>query len=102
MKNKRITIRLSDDEYNAIAAKAESAFMTESAYVRAAALKHHVTVVPGLKEVAHELKGIGRNLNQLTILSHEGKISTANLSEAYSALEKLYGQLSGLASMEKR
>lgn len=102
MKNKRITIRLSDDEYSTITAKAESAFMTESEYVRAAALRHRVTVVPGLKEVAHELKGIGRNLNQLTILSHEGKISTANLSEAYSALEKLYGQLSEIASMEKR
>ena len=102
MKSKRITIRLSDEEYNKIAEKAASAYMTESAYVRAAALRHKITVIPGLREVAHELKGIGRNLNQLTILSHDGKISTARLGDTCDSLEKVYEQLSALASMEKR
>ena len=102
MKNKRITVRFSDDEYDKVIEKAASAYMTESAYVRAAALRHKITVVPGLREVAHELKGIGRNLNQLTILSHEGKISTARLGDTCDALEKVYEQLSALAGTEKR
>lgn len=102
MKNKRITVRFSEDEYGKVVEKAASAFMTESAYVRAAALRHRITVVPGLKEVAHELKGIGRNLNQLTVLSHEGKISTARLGDTCDALEKIYARLSELASSEKR
>lgn len=43
-----------------------------------------------------ELKAIGRNLNQLTVLSHQGKISAVNLSEAVSTLQKVYDAINVL------
>ena len=49
-----------------------------------------------LKPVLSELKAIGRNLNQLTVLSHQGKISAVNLTEAVSTLQKVYAAINVL------
>ena len=56
----------------------------------------------GLKEHNHELKGIGRSLNQLTILAHEGRLSVVDLDSVFSALEKNYIGLCELAEQEQR
>ena len=70
----RITLRLTPEQYETIVSKADTAQMSVSAYVRAAALRHRVVVVDGLREITHELKGIGRSLNQLTVLCNMGRI----------------------------
>ena len=66
-KDIRITVRLTPEQYESICARAETAQMTPSTYIRAVAMRHKVVVVDGLKEFTHELKGIGRNLNQLAM-----------------------------------
>lgn len=101
-KDIRIIFRVTPEEYETIKAKADQAHMSVSAYVRAAALRHKVVVVDGLKEHTHELKGIGRSLNQLTILAHEGRISAVDLDSVFSALEKNYIGLCKLADQERR
>ena len=101
-KEVRITLRLTQEQYKSILAKADAAQIAVSAYVRAAALRHKIVVVDGLKEHTHELKGIGRSLNQLAILAHEGRISAANLDSVYAALEKNYIGLCTLAGQEQR
>lgn len=101
-KDIRITFRVTPENYERIRAKAEQAHMSVSAYIRAAALRHKVVVVDGLKEHTHELKGIGRSLNQLAILAHEGRISAVNLDSTYAALEKNYIGLCTLAGQEQR
>ena len=101
-KEVRVTLRITQEQYKSILAKAAAAQMAVSAYVRAAALRHKVVVVDGLKEHTHELKGIGRSLNQLAILAHEGRISAANLDGVYAALEKNYIGLCTLAGQERR
>ena len=58
--------------------------------------------VDGLREYTHELKGVGRSLNHLAILAHEGRISTVNLDSACAALEKNYIGLCTLAGREQR
>ena len=102
-KEKRSTLRLTPEQYEAIQSKAETAQMSTGAYVRAAALRHRVVVVAGLKEFTHELKGIGRNLNQLTMLCHQGVIHTVNLTatsdaigRCYQAINKLYASMDGV------
>ena len=101
-KDIRITFRVTPEDYERIKSKADQAHMSVSAYVRAAALRHKVVVVEGLKEHTHELKGIGRSLNQLTILAHEGRISVIDLDRVFSALEKNYIGLCELAKQERR
>ena len=78
-KEKRITLRVTPEQYEAIQSKAEMAQMSTGAYVRAAALRHRVVVIDGLKEFTHELKGIGRNVNQLVVLTNMGRIQEVRL-----------------------
>ena len=101
-KKYRITVRLSPEELNSIEAKAETAHMALSTYIRACALRHKVVVVEGVKECNSELKAIGRNLNQLTVLAHEGRIQLVNLEGVESALEKNYIGIQQLAELERR
>lgn len=101
-KDTRITLRLTPEQYDSIAARADTAQMTVGAYVRAAAMRHKVVVIDGLKEMTHELKGIGRNLNQLAILANEGRISAVKLDECYDALTAIYYMLHELVTQEQR
>ena len=101
-KDIRITIRLTPEQYESILARAETAQMTPSAYIRAAAMRHKVVVVDGLKELAHELKGLGRNLNQLTMLAHQGRFSAPDLHGMIQTLGRVYDKLDALAGQERR
>ena len=102
MKENRITVRFTDEQIKTINEKAASAQMTPSAYIRAAAMRHKVVVVDGLREMVHEIRGIGRNLNQLTILANEGRFTSPDLSGMVDKLDKIYGQLYILSDQERR
>ena len=101
-KDIRITVRLTPEQYDSIMARADTAQMTVGAYVRATAMRHKIVVVDGLKEFTHELKGIGRNLNQLAILANEGRVSIAKLDETYDELAAIYYMLEELVTQEQR
>ena len=100
-KEVRITLRLTQEQYDSIAAKAETAQMPVGAYVRAAALRHRVVVIDGLKEITHELKGIGRSINQLVVLCNMGRIKEVHLDDAWQTLSQVYLKLRELAEQER-
>lgn len=100
-KEVRITLRLTQEQYDSIAAKAETAQMPVGAYVRAAALRHRVAVIDGLKEITHELKGIGRSINQLVVLCNMGRIKEVHLDDAWQTLSQVYLKLRELAEQER-
>lgn len=100
-KDKRITFRVSPEQYELIAAKASTAQMTVGTYVRAAALKHKVVRVEGLKDVVHELKAIGRNINQITTLANMGQVDAVDLTRLTEQMNNIYAQIDALTSMEK-
>ena len=101
-KDIRITIRLTPEQYESIRARAETAQMTPSAYIRAATMRHKIVVVDGLKELVHELKGLGRNLNQLTMLAHQGRFTAPDLHGMIRTLGRVYDKLDALAGQERR
>ena len=101
-KEVRITLRLTQEQYDSIAAKAETAQMPVGAYVRAAALRHRVVVIDGLKEITHELKGIGRSINQLVVLCNLGRIKEVHLGDAWQSLSQVYLKLQELTDREVR
>lgn len=100
-KEVRITLRLTQEQYDSIVAKAETAQMPVGAYVRAAALRHRVVVIDGLKEITHELKGIGRSINQLVVLCNMGRIKEVHLDDAWQTLSQVYLKLRELAEQER-
>lgn len=98
----RVTIRLTPEQYESIKSRADTAHLSLSSYIRSAAMRHKVTVVDGLPEMTRELKGLGRNLNQLTVLVHQGHVTSPDLSRMADAVEHIYLELHQLAGQERR
>ena len=101
-REKRITTRFAQNEYETVCAKAQTAFMSASAYIRAAALRHKIVVIPGIKEMSHELKSIGRNLNRIVTLANMERIKVVRLDETLDLLYKIYVKLEELSDAESR
>lgn len=94
MKNRRITLRVSDADWQKLHDKADAARMTLTDYLRISGLQKEIVIIDGLDEVIRQQKGIGRNLNQLTTLANMGKVNTVYLQELADA----YAQVSSLLS----
>ena len=67
--------------------------MTLTEYLTACGLQKEIVIIDGLDEVIRQQKGIGRNLNQLTVLANMGKVKTVYLQELNA-----YAQVSSLLS----
>lgn len=80
-RNRTITIRCTDDEYNRIHSKAQRYKLSLSDFVLRSALDKKIVVADGLDEVAKQQKAIGRNLNQIAMLAHEGRLHSVRLDE---------------------
>ncbi len=80
-RNRTITIRCTDDEYNRIHSKAQRHKLSLSDFVIRTALDKKIVVADGLDEVAKQQKAIGRNLNQIAMLAHEGRLHSVHLDE---------------------
>lgn len=88
---------MTDSEWKAIEKIADGIGMGIGEYLRISALGKTIYQVEELKPILHELKGIGRNLNQLTMLCHQGVVRTVNLTatadgigRCYEAINRLY------------
>ena len=78
-RNKTISIRCTEDEYSRVHQKAERYGLKLNEFVLKTALGKKIIVAQGLDEVVRQQKAIGNNLNQLTRLAHEGKVTVVDL-----------------------
>lgn len=90
MKTKRLNFRISDEEDAIIREKAKAAQMSITDYVISAATKKQIVNFNGLSNVVIQLKKLGNNVNQLLILSRQGRINTVSLSETQEELKRIY------------
>lgn len=88
-KNKTFSIRIAEEDLQTIRQKAKQANMSQGDYVTRCCLGRQVVVIEDLKEVAKQLRGIGNNLNQLTVLANMGRIDAANLDGAIQELSAI-------------
>lgn len=96
MKNKKLSIRISDGDLQKFHEKAEQANMTLTEYITHCCLGKQVVVIGGLDDVIRQQKAIGRNLNQLTTLANMGKVKTAYLKELTDAYTQVGSLLSDI------
>ena len=80
-RNRTITIRCTDDEYQRIHSKAQRYKLSLRDFIFRSAMDKKIIVADGLNEVAKQQKAIGRNLNQIAMLAHEGRLHSVRLDE---------------------
>lgn len=78
-KDTTFSIRIASGDLDTIRKKAKQARLSQSDYVTRCCLGRQVVVIEDLKEVAKQLRGIGNNLNRLTMLVNMGRVEVTNL-----------------------
>lgn len=96
IKDKNYAFRITEKDLNTIKHKAKKAKMTVTEYITQSALAKGIIIIDGLPEIVNQLKKIGNNLNQLTMLSHQGVIKTVNLDETEESLTAIYWKINEL------
>ena len=81
MRNKRIDLRLTQEEYDTISKNAKTANLTVTAYMTKCCLGKQIFVIEGLDELNRQHRALGNNINQLTRLANSGQIRVVNLGE---------------------
>ena len=98
MKTKRFNFRVSDTMDALIRKKAADAGMSITDYIILCAIDKKVINYDGLRELTTLVKKLGNNVNQLLILSRQGRINTVSLSETQDELKRIYESLSSVLS----
>lgn len=98
-KDTTLSIRISSDDLEAVRSRAKRARMSQSDYITRCCLGRQVVVIEDLKEAAKQLRAIGNNLNQLTVLANMGRINETGLSRV---AEELAGVSAALRELQER
>ena len=101
MKNRKLSIRISEADWQQFHDKAEQADMSLTEYVTACCLGKQIVVIDGLDEVIRQQKAIGRNLNQLTTLANMGKVKMVYLRELTDAYASVSSLLSDILKLRR-
>jgi len=101
MKKKPFAFRISESGYKTLKQKSKRGKVTMTEFLERAITDKDVVVVDGVQELISELKAIGRNLNQLTMLANMGKVDTVYLADTKAQLSNIYEKLSALCEVVK-
>ena len=96
-KDVKFSTRMTAQNRAAIKALAAKAGMSMSDYVTACCLGKRIVVIDEQKELLRQLKGIGNNLNRLTVLANMGKVEIISLDNAARELAEVNAALRTLA-----
>lgn len=100
-RNIQTNIRMSEDEIKIIKMKAKKANQNFSNYVISSALNNEIIVIEDIKDFTHQLSKLGTNMNQLTILCHQGKINAPDISTVNKLLSEIWEYLVSIRKTRK-
>ena len=89
-RDKKLSFWVTESERNRIKKIATKTGMKDGEYLLMSALGKTIYQVEELKPMLHELKAIGRNLNQLSTLAHSGRLQVVNLNGIAACLHRNY------------
>ena len=92
-KDIKFSTRMASADREKIKALAAKAHMSMSDYVTACCLGKRIVVIDGQKELLRQLKGIGGNINRLTVLANMGKVQVIGLEKAAGELSEVSAAL---------
>lgn len=104
MKNRRLEIRLTEDELYKIDSKAQKLRMSRSKFLLQAALHQKIIVLDStsIKQLTSELRKIGININQIAILCNMGKLECVHIEDTKSEIKKVWEELNKLRQDVKK
>ena len=88
-KDIKFSTRMASADREKIRALAAKAHMSMSDYVTACCLGKRIVVIDEQKELLRQLKGIGSNINRLTVLANMGKVQVIGLKKAAGELSEV-------------
>lgn len=97
-RNRILKVRVTDDEYKTIMENCIKSGRTISELLREAACEKDIVVLDELGELVKELRYHGNNLNQLTVMARQNRISFVNQTELAEVYEKIWQTLNSLLS----
>lgn len=96
-----IHIRVSEEEMAYYLEQAKNIGCSVSEYIRKSANGNEIYVIPGLKELTKQIAKLGVNVNQLTVLAHQGKIKEVDLYSTNDILKQILKKLINLNRQKK-
>ena len=98
MKNRRLEIRLTEDELYEIDNRSKKLRMSRSKFLLQAALHQKIIVLDStsIKQLTSELRKIGININQIAILCNMGKLECVHIEDTKSEIKKVWEELNKL------
>ena len=84
MRNRRIDLRLTQEEYDTISKNAKAANLTVTAYMTKCCLGKQIFVIEDLDELNRQHRALGNNINQLTRLANSGQVKVVDLGKFLS------------------
>ena len=91
-KDIKFSTRMASADREKIKALAAKAHMSMSDYVTACCLGKRI-IIDEQKELLRQLKGIGSNINRLTVLANMGKVQVIGLDKAARELSEVSAAL---------
>ncbi len=88
-----VSTRMASADREKIRALAAKAHMSMSDYVTACCLGKRIVVIDEQKELLRQLKGIGSNINRLTVLANMDKVQVIGLEKAAGELSEVSAAL---------
>ena len=88
-KDIKFSTRMASADREKIRALAAKTHMSMSDYVTACCLGKRIVVIDEQKELLRQLKGIGGNINRLTVLANMGKVQVIGLEKAAGELSEV-------------
>ena len=92
-KDIKFSTRMASTDREKIRALAAKAHMSMSDYVTACCLGKRIVVIDEQKELLRQLKGIGSNINRLTVLANMGKVQVIGLDKTAQELSEVSAAL---------
>ena len=92
-KDIKFSTRMASTDREKIRALAAKAHMSMSDYVTACCLGKRIVVIDEQKELLRQLKGIGSNINRLTVLANMDKVQVIGLEKAAGELSSVSAAL---------
>ena len=89
-KNRHFNFRVNEKEYNKIKSKIEKSKLNTSEYLLRTSMDKDVIVINGLEEIIIQLRKIGNNINQLTKLCNQGRITNINLEDVKKEMNSIW------------